>query len=119
MRATLRSATHWLLIFDNAEQPRDIQPYLRGGSGHVLITTRRGGFGALGETIDIDVLDRPESIKLLRRRMHMITDDEADTVAEVLGDLPLALEQAAGYLDQNHIPLPDYLRLLQRGISMR
>ncbi len=34
-------------------------------------------------------------------------------MAEVLGDLPLALEQAAGYLDQNHIPLTDYLRLLQ------
>ncbi len=38
-------------------------------------------------------------------------------MAEVLGDLPLALEQAAGYLDQNHIPLPDYLWLLQEHLN--
>jgi len=38
------------------------------GAGHVLITTRRSGFGYLGPVLDLDVLLRPEAISLLRRQ---------------------------------------------------
>jgi hypothetical protein len=31
---------HWLLIFDNADDPKQLEPYLPTGSGHVLITSR-------------------------------------------------------------------------------
>ena len=40
----LRGRDRWLLVFDNAEDAREIGPLLPGGAGHVLITTRRGGF---------------------------------------------------------------------------
>ncbi|MDQ3274477.1 MAG: FxSxx-COOH system tetratricopeptide repeat protein, partial [Actinomycetota bacterium] len=109
--AELRRRPRWLLIFDNAEDLADLRPVLPGGAGHVLITTRRGGFGYLGPVLDLDVLPRPEAIILLRRRAPVLTDDQADALAELLGDLPLALEQAAAYLDQTRLPPAEYLQL--------
>ena len=38
--AELRGRGRWLLVFDNAEGPGDITPWLPGGGGHVLITSR-------------------------------------------------------------------------------
>ncbi|MDQ4032116.1 MAG: FxSxx-COOH system tetratricopeptide repeat protein [Actinomycetota bacterium] len=110
--AELRRRQRWLLVFDNAVDIAHIRPLLPGGTGHVLITTRRGGFGYLGPVLDLDVLPRAEAVTLLRRRAPALTDDQADTLAELLGDLPLALEQAAAYLDQTQLPPADYLHLL-------
>ena len=36
--AELRQRGRWLLVFDNAESPADLAPWLPGGNGHVLIT---------------------------------------------------------------------------------
>jgi tetratricopeptide (TPR) repeat protein len=117
--AELRRRRGWLLVFDNAEDINHLRPLLPGGAGHVLITTRRGGFGYLGPVLDLDVLPRPEAITLLRRRAPTLTDDQADALAGLLGDLPLALEQAAAYLDQTQLPPAEYLRLLTtRGDDM-
>jgi tetratricopeptide (TPR) repeat protein len=108
----LRRRGRWLLILDNAEEIDHIRPVLPGGSGHVLITTRRGGFRALGHALDLDVLARDEAIALLQHRAPQLSRTEADTLADRLGDLPLALAQAAAYLDQTQLPPADYLRLL-------
>lgn len=78
----------------------------------MLITTRRGGFGYLSPVLDLDVLPRPEAITLLRRRARELSDEHAKALAEVLGDLPLALEQTTAYLDQTQLPPADYLDLL-------
>ncbi|MGH3942071.1 MAG: FxSxx-COOH system tetratricopeptide repeat protein, partial [Pseudonocardiaceae bacterium] len=110
--AELRCRSRWLLIFDNAEDLAHLGPVLPGGAGHVLITTRRSGFRYLGPVLDLDVLPRPEAITLLRRRAPVLTDAQADVLAELLGDLPLALEQAAAYLEQTQLPPPEYLDLL-------
>jgi tetratricopeptide (TPR) repeat protein len=110
--AELRRRRGWLLIFDNAEDIDHVRGVLPGGTGHVLITTRRGGFSYLGPVLDLDVLPRPEAVSLLHRRAPRLTNDQANTLAELLGDLPLALEQAAAYLDQTQLPAADYLRLL-------
>jgi tetratricopeptide (TPR) repeat protein len=110
--AELRRRHGWLLIFDNAEDVGHIRPFLPGGTGHVLITTRRGGFGFVGPVLDLDVFSRPEAVALLFRRVPQLTDEHADAVAGLLGDLPLALEQAAAYLDQTQLPPADYLHLL-------
>ena len=112
VRAELRRRRGWLLIFDSAEDVGHIRGVLPGGAGHVLITTRRSGFGYLGPVLDLDVLPRSEAIALLRRRASRLTDDYANALAELLGDLPLALEQAAAYLDQTQLPPADYLHLL-------
>ncbi len=110
--AELRRRQRWLLVFDNAEDLAHIRSVLPGGAGHVLITTRRGGFGYLGPVLDLDVLPRLEAIALLRRRAPALTDEQANVLAERLGDLPLALEQAAAYLEQTQLPPADSLHLL-------
>ena len=106
----LRSRDRWLLIFDNAERPADIAAYQPGGAGHVLITSRSPGWGALGGRLEVDVLARAETVALLRARIPTLDEELADQLAAELGDLPLAAAQAAGYLEQTALPPADYLR---------
>src|SRR3954464_12263989 len=108
--AELRRRDRWLLIFDNAERPGDVADYRPGGAGHVLITSRYPGWGALGGRIEVDVLARAETIAPLRARIPLMGEELADQLAAELGDLPLAAAQAAGYLEQTDLPPEDYLR---------
>jgi class 3 adenylate cyclase len=108
--AELRRRRRWLLIFDNAERPQHLADYQPGGAGHVLITSRSPGWGALGGRLEVDVLTRPETVTLLRRRIPELTDELADQLATELGDLPLAAAQATAYLEQTDLPPEDYLR---------
>src|SRR6478752_4713407 len=110
----LGARDRWLLIFDNAEHPTDIARYRPAGAGHILVTSRTPGWGALGGRIEVDVLDRADTVALLRGRIPEMTVDTADKLAAELGDLPLAAAQAAGHLEQTGLPSPDYLRRLGR-----
>jgi hypothetical protein len=71
----LRRTAGWLLIFDNADSVPAIQPWLPsiplpiGTPGHVLVTTRRGGFASIGHVFDLDVIDLPAAVRLLRARV--------------------------------------------------
>jgi DNA-binding SARP family transcriptional activator len=102
--------SRWLVVFDNAERPVDIAGYQPQGSGHVLVTSRFPGWGALGGRLEVDVLDRADTVALLRGRIPDMTAETADKLAAELGDLPLAAAQAAGYLEQTALPAADYLR---------
>jgi tetratricopeptide (TPR) repeat protein len=108
----LRERDRWLLVFDNAEDPAALAPYLPGGSGHVVITSRNPGWHELASPVGVDVFDRDESIALLRRRAPRLTEDEAGRVAESLGDLPLALAQAGAHLADTGTGVLNYLTLL-------
>jgi hypothetical protein len=49
VRRALEAMDEWLLIFDNAVKPEDLLDYLpHGGGGHVLVTSRAGGWEAAG-----------------------------------------------------------------------
>ncbi|MFC3891645.1 FxSxx-COOH system tetratricopeptide repeat protein [Lentzea rhizosphaerae] len=111
--AALRTRSRWLLVFDNAEDPAELRRHLPSGPGHVMITTRRGGFGALGAVLTVDVLDRTESVTLLRRRLLTTSDEQNETLAELLGDLPLAIEQASAYLEVTGLSVDDYVTLFR------
>ncbi len=110
LRAYLRSHSRWLLLLDNAESPADLRAWLPAGPGHTLITSRNPGWGELATRVDIDVLPRPESVELIHVTRPGASD--ADLLAEALGDLPLALTQAAGFLAETGMPVEHYLRLL-------
>jgi hypothetical protein len=119
----LRTVAGWLLIFDNANEVEDVRPWLpsvplpAGTPGHVIITTRRGGFRDLGGVLDLDVLDEDAAIRLLRARVPDLEQEVAEQMAEILGRLPLALEQAAAYLDRTKIPPDEYLGLLRTSLN--
>ncbi|MDQ3764732.1 MAG: FxSxx-COOH system tetratricopeptide repeat protein, partial [Actinomycetota bacterium] len=108
----LREQNRWLVIFDNAEDPAALARYLPGGGGQVMITSRNPGWHELATPVEVDVLDRGESITLLRRRALHLTEDEAERIAQALGDLPLALAQAAAYLADTATGVDGYLTLL-------
>ena len=51
-------------------------------------------------------------MRLLQSRAPDLDDAVAESIAHVLGRLPLGLEQAAAYLDRTQIPPREYLDLL-------
>jgi hypothetical protein len=109
----LRERRRWLLVFDNAEHPAGIARWLPGGGGHVLITSRERVWAEIAVPIEVDVLARPESAAILHRRVSGLTDADADRVAEQLGDLALAIVQAAGFMAETGMAAAEYLDLLR------
>jgi tetratricopeptide (TPR) repeat protein len=109
--------SRWLLIFDNADQPEDFPDFIPQGAGDVLITSRNHRWGGRAETVQMNVFSRTESVEFLRKRAPIeITDREADLLAEKLGDLPLALEQAGAMLAETGMPVEEYLKLIEEQI---
>jgi hypothetical protein len=115
----LRRRARWMLIYDNAEAPERLSPLLPpGGDGHVLITSRYPAWGRVAEPLPLDVLRRHESVAFLRRRTGSHEESTA-TLAELLGDLPLALEEAAAYIEETQVGLTEYLRLArERAVEL-
>lgn len=103
----------WLLIFDNADQPEELNDLIPRGPGDVLITSRNHRWEAVIDTIRVDVFTRTESKEFLTRRVPKgLTESEANQLADKLGDLPLALEQAGALQAETGMPVDEYLRLL-------
>ncbi|MGH3999836.1 MAG: tetratricopeptide repeat protein, partial [Pseudonocardiaceae bacterium] len=108
----LRGRQRWLLIYDNAEDPRALTEYLPGGKGHVLITSRNPNWHELATPVSVDVFDRQESISLLRQWVARLSELDASRIAAALEDLPLAVHQAAAYLAETGCAVQEYLELL-------
>lgn len=104
----------WLLVFDNADEPEDISEFFPASQGHIIVTSRNRGWADAYEALEVDVFTRDESLQYLARRVPGIAPEEADRLAQELGDLPLALEQAAALLAQTVMTAPMYLELLAK-----
>ena len=111
--ADLHQRSRWLLVFDNAENPADTRSWLPGGGGHVLITSRERAWTEIGAPIEVDVLARAESVAILRDRVTGLGASDADRLAAQLGDLPLGIAQAAGFMAETGTPAAQYLNLLR------
>src|SRR5215470_8991946 len=111
--AELRLRGRWLLVFDNAEDPADVAPWLPGGGGHVLITSRQRGWDEVAAPVEVDVLARAESIAILQTRVTVLSVADADQLAAELGDLPLAIAQAAGFMADTGMTADEFLVLLR------
>ncbi|WP_410567706.1 FxSxx-COOH system tetratricopeptide repeat protein [Amycolatopsis sp. cmx-4-61] len=109
----------WLLVFDAADHPASLLPFLpTDGPGRTLVTTRDGApAGFPGESIPIGRFTRAESIELLRHRDPAVAEGEADALAQKLGDLPIALVQAAAWRAESGIPVTEYIRLLDEKVA--
>ncbi len=103
----------WLLIFDNADQPEDLRQYFPGGPGDVLITSRNHRWQSTVATVPVDVFTREESKEFLSKRAPVkAADPDTNRLAEKLGDLPLALDQAGAVLAETGMPVREYIGLL-------
>jgi tetratricopeptide (TPR) repeat protein len=90
-----------LLIIDNLEAFILVEN-LSPPQVHILYTSRNNEWK---RKLDIDVLKREESIALLLQLAGLdpVLSDQAGVLAEELGDLPLALAQAAAYIKQQQL----------------
>jgi tetratricopeptide (TPR) repeat protein len=125
LRRVLGQRNDWLLVFDNAAWPETVRNYFPIGlSGHVIVTTRNADWGDVASVTMLGRMTRNESIAFLRERTGRKDSNEvASRLAQALGDLPLALEQAAAVINENRLSFQEYLgrfethwaELLQRG----
>jgi tetratricopeptide (TPR) repeat protein len=121
-KSWLEGSGRWLLIFDNAPDPQAIAPLLPDGqAGHVLITSRHhANWRSLGASpLQLNVWERQESVDFLLRSTGSTEQEVADQIADLLGDLPLALSQAAAYTSEQAITLNTFhSRLVTRAQSL-
>jgi tetratricopeptide (TPR) repeat protein len=110
VRRELARRKGWLLIFDNAPDADAIRDYLPEPTGHVLITSRSPKWHGAAQSFCLRVLERADSLSYLLNRTGLSFERSADMLAQALGDLPLALEQAAATIDQARISFSEYLR---------
>jgi len=105
----------WLLIFDNARDVESLRGYLpQANGGHALITSRNPDWRHVGTPHEIVTWPRPESVAFLQKRTGKDDPAAADGIADELGDLPLALEQAGAYICQKQKSLAEYLADFQQ-----
>ncbi|KAJ5020568.1 hypothetical protein PSV08DRAFT_412915 [Bipolaris maydis] len=122
-------AGKWLLIVDNADdadivfgraQSRGIVDYLpRNEEGVTLFTTRTLDVAVKltgSHVLEIGAMDRQDATTFLTRSLinkELLSDSVATTdLLDELVCLPLAIAQAAAYLNGNRISIREYLRLL-------
>ena len=103
----------WLIVFDNAEDPRALAPLVPHGPGRVLITARNPSWRGVASTVRVRQFTRAESVALLRRVTPELSELDADRVAEAVGDLPLAVDQAGSLIADAGLDVEVYLRLLR------
>ncbi|WP_322763308.1 FxSxx-COOH system tetratricopeptide repeat protein, partial [Frankia sp. Cr2] len=112
-----RRYPRYLLIADNADDTDQIMVLRPAGVGRLLVTSRRVGFDTVGAVIGVPTFDRAESVALLTARFPTIDPVVAGRIAKLLGDLALAVEQAAAYLRRTGMPSGDYAALLDRRLG--
>jgi tetratricopeptide (TPR) repeat protein len=107
--AWLTAHEGWLLILDNINTPDDAQGLLaRLSTGHILITSRLAH--GWPKALSLDVLTSDEAVDMLTQIIR--TTDRARELCAELGELPLAIDQAAAYIAQTGITPTEYLDLL-------
>ena len=117
----LKSAapTDMLIVFDNVEDINHLTGLIPSGEGVrvVATTTNKVGWEDQGwNSIKVGVFDRSKSINYLLTVTRSDDHDAAEALAERLGDLPLAIAQAAATARHKDLSLPRYLkRLKSRG----
>jgi tetratricopeptide (TPR) repeat protein len=105
----------WLLILDNAPGPAEVRGYLpQATAGHVLVTSRNPNWRGQASPLTVQVLERPESVAFLLKRTGRTDEADDDELAQELGDLPLALEQAGAYIEASGRSFSGYLDLFRQ-----
>ena len=117
----LKSAapTDRLIVFDNVEDINHLTGLIPSGDGVRVVATTTNKVGWEDQrwnSIKVGVFDRNTSIEYLLTVTNSDDRDAADALAEHLGDLPLAIAQAAATARHKDLSLARYLkRLKSRG----
>ena len=106
-----------LLVFDNVEDFDDLTGLVPRSDGlRVLVTTTVASPGdSAGRLIAVGAFTRPQSVDFIVERTRLDEVDGAARLAEALGDLPVALAQAAATIKLNgYATIDEYLADLHK-----
>jgi tetratricopeptide (TPR) repeat protein/DNA-binding XRE family transcriptional regulator len=122
----LRKHTNWLLILDNVEDFSLLQQFVPDDrQGAVLLTTRRGVTEPVAQALELELLPENDAILFLLKRTKRLAVNRsleeasehdieaAKAVTRLLGNLPLALDQAGAYILETQCGFAEYLTLFQ------
>ena len=128
---------NWLLILDDLDDVALLKPGFKetsrrasittflpkNASGCVLLTTRNTKVGHLvagrSNTISIGPIDQEVGIRIIRQRLPdfiAFSDEDLNTLLEILEYLPLAITQACSFIAENNISVSEYVEVF-RGNS--
>jgi transcriptional regulator with XRE-family HTH domain len=123
----LKSRKNWLLILDNADDVMMASDFIHPmAGGHVLLTTRAQNIGSIAYRITIEQMVQEEGVRFLLRRARTLERDIsldsisktdrtfATKIVELLGGLPLALDQAGAYIQETACGLKGYLERYEK-----
>jgi hypothetical protein len=126
MQRWFTSQSDWLLILDNADDLPIIDPFLpRSQRGHVLLTTRVRASRNMAQPLLLEPLSTEDGALCILRRAGCIPPDgqlsdissssvdAALTLSQLMGGLPLALEQAGAYIEETGDTVSGYLKLYE------
>ena len=100
-RRWLASNSNWLLVFDNADSPSALRDYLPQAEcgGAIIVTSRKPQWDGFAEALAVEPLPLDEAASILTKRTSAGSRSAAAALAQDLGRLPLALTQAAAYIE--------------------
>ncbi|KAL4790654.1 hypothetical protein BDV19DRAFT_372080 [Aspergillus venezuelensis] len=125
----------WTLIIDNADETSLFEPPKPGNqieesqsivqflpeseSGVILVTTRnkaaavRFTKGVANAMIEVKAMTNEESKCLIKNTVtgQILEEDEMNELSQLLGNLPLAIVQAAAFMQENTISVSEYIEL--------
>ncbi|MGC5172081.1 tetratricopeptide repeat protein [Microbacterium sp. DT81.1] len=101
-----------LIVFDNVERFDDLTDLLPHGTTRVLLTSTTTTT-TLGTLVAAGGYTRDQSLTYLKDTTGIDDLASADQIADALGDLPVALTQAATTIRLGGFDYPQYLTLLQ------
>lgn len=110
----LRDRGRWLLVYDDAGAPADLEPYWpRASDGHVLVTSRNPAWGRWATPYLLRPLTLTAAVDFFLR--HGTDGDRAAAteLATALGSLPLAMELARAYMEEARTTAREYLQRLR------
>jgi len=85
--------------------------FLTSHRGSILITSRYAGSKELGQSIDLDRMEKEEGLQLLLRSSVVDTDEleAAEETLNLLGNLPLVIDQACAYISKRQLRLRSFV----------
>ncbi len=114
----LEHSRGWLLVLDNAPGVAEVRPWTpKTATGHVLITPRSQNWGGLAAALQLGVHSRNQSVEFPVKKSRRNEAGAARALAAELGDLPLALEQAASFINGTSGSIGGYRKLYQERAS--
>ncbi len=126
VRRWFKTHTNWLLILDNIEDLHLLPSFVsEHQQGAVLLTTRKRVTEPVAQVLELEVLLEDDAILFLLKRTKVLalgssledaSDDEreaAKMITRLLGNLPLALDQAGAYILETACSFAEYARLFQ------